>query len=339
MTVQTAYRYTHTVGIFAMEGRGFLNPVDMALRNDGIIYVVNRGDMDLADWLPFKRVTVCNADEDFLGNFSTGGTGDGEIMWPVSIALDQDENVYISDEALQRISVFDRQGSFLRKWGTQGSGEGEFDRPAGMAFDSDGNLLLVDSHNNRIQRYTREGRYLGGWGRAGAGDGEFNLPWGLTIDGAGNVYVADWRNDRIQKFDPDGKHLASVGESGQGDGQLSRPASVAIDGEGNLCIADWGNERVQILDSTGKFIAKYRGESGVSKWGQDYFLSNPEELAEREKADLEPDVDLYPDDYVRDESAIVEKLFWGPISVEVDSQGRLYVLESCRNRIQVYQKA
>ena len=142
----------------------------------------------------------------------------------------------------------------------------------------------------------------------------------------------------FQKFDAQGGFLASYGTSGRGDGEFSRPSGVAVDGEGNIYIADWGNERVQVLSPDGGFLAKFRGESGLSKWGESYFIANQDELEERQKANLEPDLSLSPTDDLREESASIEKFFWGPISVKVDDQGRLYVVESCRHRIQVYCK-
>ena len=33
-----------------------------------------------------------------------------------------------------------------------------------------------------------------------------------------------------------------------------------------------------------------------------------------------------------------EKLFWGPLAVEVDDDGRIFVVESARSRIQVFRK-
>ncbi len=338
MTTQSLLQYSHTVGFYAMTGRGFYNPIDVAIRNDGVMYVLNRAGPEVAGRLEFKRVTMCTLEEEFLGDFSSGGAADGQLMWPAAIALDADSNVYISDEALQRISIFDREGNFLTKWGTQGSGEGQFDKPAGLLFDPEGNLLVVDGGNCRVQRYTKEGRFLGQWGGYGAGPGQFNYPWGITSDGAGNIFVADWRNDRIQKFDPDGGHLDSFGTPGDGDGEFNRPASVAIDRDGDIYVADWGNERLQVLSPNGGFRAKLRGESGISKWGQDYFLSNQDELEERHKADLEPHIEPTETDFLRYQSGSVEKLFWGPTSVRIDQRDNIYVVDSCRFRIQVFRK-
>jgi DNA-binding beta-propeller fold protein YncE len=336
---QTQYRYSHTIGFYAQNGRGFNNPVDVALGHDGVLYVLNRAGSDIELRMPYKRVTMCTLDEEYLGEFSSGGPADGQLMWPTAIVTDADGNVYIADEALQRISIFDGRGRFLAKWGVKGSGQGEFDRPAGLAFDADQQLLVVDGLNHRIQRYTKDGRFLGQWGKAGRGAGELNLPWGIAVDRAGDVYVADWRNDRLQKFDAQGRHLATYGTSGRGEGEFSRPSGVAVDAKGNIYVADWGNERVQVLSPDGSVVAKLRGESGLSKWGESYFIANQDELEERRKADLEPELHLLPSDDLREESASIEKLFWGPIAVKVDDQGRLFVVESCRHRIQVYRQA
>ena len=329
-------QYEKTIGFYAPDGRGFFNPVDFALGRGEIIYVLNRVISGYEFAISPKRITIVSLAEEFLGQFSSTGTGDDQLAWPVSIAIDKDENVYVSDEGLHRISIFDKQGQYLSKWGVNGNGDGEFDGPAGITFDGDDNLLVVDSVNNRIQRYARDGQFLGGWGKGGSGDGEFNLPWGITVDHVGDVYVADWRNDRIQKFDSQGKYLASWGSPGQGDGEFRRPSWVAVDQRGNMYVTDWGNERVQALGPDGSYLSEYRGEATESKWADAYFVSTPDELEERRKSDLEPPLELRPEDFLRDESANIEKLFWTPTSVKIDDEGRLYVLESCRHRIQIY---
>ena len=339
VTTDQLYNYSHTIGLYALLGRGFNNPVDMAFGKDGMIYVLNRAGPEVSSRLPYKRVSMCTVDERYLGEFSSGGVEDGQMMWPSSIATDRDGNVYVSDEALQRVTIFDSRGRYLDKWGAKGRADGEFNRPSGIAFDADDNLLVTDSLNCRVQRYTREGRFLESWGRPGRADGEFNLPWGIHVDSGGHVLVADWRNDRVQRFGPDGRHIATYGATGDGDGEFNRPAGVTTDAYGNIYVADWGNERVQALRPDGGFLAVLRGESGISKWGLEYFEANAEELHERRKSDMEPELGTLARGSLREESASIEKLFWGPTAVNVDDEGRLFVVESCRFRIQVYQRA
>ena len=185
--------------------------------------------------------------------------------------------------------------------------------------------------------FNTEGQYLSQWGGEGSGDGQFNLPWGIALDSQSNVYVADWRNDRIQKFDAEGRFLTSFGESGDGDGQFSRPSGVAVDPEGYIHVADSGNERVQILGPDGSFQLKLRGQATLSKWAQEFLAANPDEMQERDKSNLVPDLPPHLDTpYLI--SAQTEQYFWGPISVDLDSEGRLYITEANRHRIQIYQK-
>ena len=39
-----------------------------------------------------------------------------------------------------------------------------------------------------------------------------------------------------------------------------------------------------------------------------------------------------------EESAHIEKFFWGPTSVKLDESGRVYVTESNRHRVQIFER-
>ena len=332
-----ALDYVKTIGIVsaAFSGRGFANPYDAALSADGRIFVLNRCDPDRASAI---RVGICDLDEAYVGEFGGGGgSGDGQFIWPVGLALDSREHACVTDEYLHRVTIFDSSGAFLAKWGDHGSGEGQLDGPAGIAVDTEDNVYVVDQNNSRVQKFSAKGEYILQWGKAGDGEAEFNLPWGIGIDPRGYVYVADWRNDRVQKFTDSGEFVASYGESGNGDGQFNRPSSVAVDALGYIYVADWGNERVQVLGPDGSFQLKLRGQATLSKWADDYYAVNPEEKVERDRAQLVPDLP----EHLRTPyhvSSQTEPYFWGPVSVKLDKQQRLYVVESNRHRIQVYQK-
>lgn len=329
--------YVKTIGIVneGSDGRGFASPYDLSFSKDDRIFVLSRADPFLFAAI---RVGICNFDEEYLGEFGNGyGPGDGQFLWPVATAFDSKDRLYITDEQNQRVSIFDSSGNYLGKWGVVGDGDGELNGPAGIAIGAEDNVYVADQHNNRIQKFTTDGQYLSQWGTEGTGDGQFNLPWGVSLDSQGDVYVADWRNDRIQKFSPDGEFLAKFGETGEGDGQFHRPSSVAVDPEGYIYVADWGNERVQVLRPDGSYLLKLRGQATLSKWAEDFFASNPDERRERDRSNMVPQVlpHLSTPYHV---SAQTESYFWGPVSVKLDRVGRLYVTESNRGRVQIYQK-
>ena len=325
--------YVDTVGFVADQGgRGFHLPVDMVVRGDGRIYVASRSH---AEALRIVGIQIVSLGHEYFGQIGGHGRGDGQMTSPTALALDSQENLYLADGSLQRITVYDREGNYVSKWGTPGSADGEIGGPSGLAFDSDDNLLLVDHKNHRVQRFTKDGRYLGQFGSLGSGDGDFNLPWGITVDEQGLIYVADWRNDRIQKFTGDGEFVAKLGTSGDGDGQLNRPSGVAVDSEGRVYVADWGNQRVQVMAPDGTFLAKLRGQATLSAWAQEYLEANADEL--RARSTYVPVYEVDTDD-PHEASARIEPYFWDPVTVTLDKQERLYVLETGRHRFQVYQK-
>lgn len=333
--LQKRIEYSHSIGLSTMAGRGFYYPVDTAIDGDGKLYTVSRSlDGDVRG----LRVTVYDLDSEYFGTFGEHGTGDGQFIWPTAILRDSDGNTYVADEYTNRIVIFDSEWKPRSTWGDAGAAPGELDGPSGLAFDVQGDLLVVDHQNHRVQRFTKDGVYVSGFGTKGAGDGEFELPWGITVDDNGDILVADWGNDRIQRFSSDGAFLAKYGKPGRCDGELHRPAAVTVDGEGYLYIADWGNERVQIFGPDGAFVQGLKGEATDSKWAEDFLRINVEEAEARSKADMEKDIDFFVDD-PHEVSSHIEKYFWAPTSVKLDDQGRLYVTESNRHRLQIYKRA
>ena len=331
----TILEYDLTVGLSAMEGRGFYYPTDTAIAPNGRLYVPNRS-VEGAD--RGIRVTVCDIDSEYYGTFGYSGHEPGEFVWASCIAADSEGRLFISDEYTNRITVFDLDGNFQAIWGTQGSDEGQLDSPSGLAIGADGSVYVSDTHNHRVQRFTSGGVFLASFGSHGTGDGEFDLPWGLTVAPGGDVYVADWGNDRIQRFSAAGEFVATYGSSGTGDGELQRPSGVAVDERGYMYISDWGNERVQVLDPDGRFLQKLRGQATESKWAKIFLNVNKEEGDARQRADLEPDIELFDPDDPHEESSHIEKLFWAPVSIKLDDSGRLYVTEANRHRIQIYRR-
>lgn len=341
MSTQTAssaflLEYVKTIGLVTNNlGRGFVNPYDVAFSKDGRIFVLNHCDSVRQALI---RVGICNFDEDYLGEFGKGyGSEDGQFRSPVAMAGDSQDRLYITDELNHRVAIFDSSGNFLNKWGVFGSGAGELNGPAGIAINAEDDVYIVDQHNSRVQKFSADGKYIMQWGEAGSGPAQFNLPWGAAVDFQGNVYVADWRNDRIQKFSPDGEFLVSFGEPGEGDGQFYRPSAVAVDREGYIYVADWGNERVQVLGPDGSFQLKLRGQATLSRWAEEFLAVNPEEKRTREMSNLVPQLPphLNTPHHI---SSQTEPYFWGPVSVKLDRRGWLYVTETNRHRIQIYQR-
>ena len=317
-TTTATYVYSHTVGMDDFSGRAFREAVDLALGPEGMIYLVQRGT-------PIHRnvsVKVCNVDEEWFGDFGEYGSEPGQMVWPAGIAVDAQQRLYVTDEWNQRVTVYDTQGNLLGQWGEAGDGDGQLDRPSGIAVDNNQDLLVVDARNHRVQRFTGNGRFLGKWGSFGGGDGQLNMPWGVAVNREGQVYVTDWRNDRVQKFSPQGEFLLKWGEPGSGPGQFNRPAGIAVDGDGDVYVADWHNHRVQAFNAGGEFLAELAGDATMSTWGAQLLAANPIMQEQRRVAK-----DLGQ-----------ERFLLLPRGVQTDAQNRVFIMDSGKSRVQIYQK-
>ena len=325
-------KYLDTNGFGAAQGgRGYYLPVDIAVRSDGRIYVLSRGDAIQGG----NGIKITDIEHHYFETISGRGTDPGKFISATAIAFDAGDRLFMADEVLQRITIFDAENNYVSHWGTEGSGPGEFDGPSGIAFDRDGNLLVVDDKNQRVQRYTPDGEYINSFGSGGTGDGEFNYPWGVTVAPDGNIYVADWRNDRIQRFTHEGEFIDACGASGRGEGQFDRPSNVAVDSDGNIFVADWGNQRVQAFDKDWNFQTSIRGAGELSPWATEYIDANADEKAARATFDPYPELDV---DDPHEVSARTEPYFWDPVSVTMHGENALLVLETGRHRFQVYEK-
>ena len=326
--LRAGFPYLRTIGEFTNTSW----PLDIAFGKEGRLYVLVSGGSG--------PVSILNLDDEDLGSFGAPGFGlrlpsykcnmgnedrpvqEGALLGQAQIAVDQNELVYVSDEATDRVTVYDRHGEYIRSWGERGSGDGQMDHPTGMAFDVEDNLYVVDSMNHRVLKFTRDGRPLDKWGSHGRSPGQFDTPWGIHIDEPGFIYIADWRNDRIQKFTAEMDFVWEFGVSGSQDGELNRPSGVAVDSDGDLYVCDWGNNRVQLFDPSGRFVQKFTGDATLSKSIlRRMFTRNALYRRHRESGSLE-----------------MEKMFGRPRSVRIDREGHMFVPDYECMRIQVYKK-
>ncbi len=317
-TQARAYQYDHTIGMDDFAGRSFRNLADLALGLNEMLYVLQRGESLHHN----VAVKICNVGEEWFGDFGSFGSGPGQMVWPAGIAVDSAERLYVTDEWNQRVSVFDAEGNLLDEWGSSGHGDGQLNRPSGIAFDADENLLIVDARNHRVQRFTRSGRFLGKFGGHGQGPGQLNMPWGVALSPNGEIYVTDWRNDRVQKFTSQGEFILEWGTSGSGPAQFNRPAGIAVDRDGDVYVVDWHNNRVQTFTDDGEYLDELIGDATMSAWGGQLMAANPVMEGHRQTA-------KYPER---------EGRLFLPRSVKVDGQNRIFIVDSCKGRLQVYRK-
>ena len=67
----------------------------------------------------------------------SGQTEPGMFLYPQHLAIDLENNVYVTDLGNSRVQKFDDQGNFIGAWGANGRDAGQFGYPSGIAIADD----------------------------------------------------------------------------------------------------------------------------------------------------------------------------------------------------------
>ena len=205
--------------------------------------------------------------------------GAGHFIMPHGLSIDHEDNVWLTDVALQQVFKFTHDGKLLLTLGERskaGDDQSHFNLPTDVAVLPDGSFYVSDGYRNtRVVKFTAEGRYDFEWGKKGEEPGHFNLPHGVAVDAQGRVYVCDRSNSRIQVFDGKGKFL----DQWKG-AHIGRPYGVTVGPNGHIFIIDGGEPslkqvergRAIELDSAGKVrdtFGSFGKEPGQFQLGHD----------------------------------------------------------------------
>jgi NHL repeat len=160
-----------------------------------------------------------------------------------------------------------------------------FDSPRGLDADPHGTVFVPDYNNDTIEEITPAGvvtTIAGLPGVAGTNDGigasaRFNQPRRVVVDKLGNLFVADAFNHLIREITPVGTNwmvttiagLAGVSGTNDGIGAAARfkqPSGVALDLAQNLYVADNQNRTIRLLVPVGTnwLVSTIAGLPGVS---------------------------------------------------------------------------
>ena len=147
-------------------------------------------------------------------SFGQKGKSVGMLNMPWGMAVNDQDEIAVTDCGNHRVSVFSSDGTHLRSFGRVGNNNGQFQWPKGIACDSHGNIVVADSGNHRVQVFDRNGNFLSKFGEQGSLDHQLQYPEGLSINGNGDIIVADRGNKLIKIFSSSGEYLRKFGGLG-----------------------------------------------------------------------------------------------------------------------------
>jgi len=166
---------------------------------------------------------------------------------PAYVAVDADDNIYLTELGRSVVSVLQPNGGFLRTIGL-----GVLRLPTGIWVDKQNQrLYAADWIRGEILSFDLEGKLLQVFGGFGTAPGQLNHPLDILVYRS-TLVVLDAGNSRFELFDLQGK-VRSIWPYGPN----RTPIALACDAAGNLYYADLDSGGLVAMDPQGKVLAGF----------------------------------------------------------------------------------
>jgi sugar lactone lactonase YvrE len=248
------------------------------------------------------------------------------------LAIDAQDRLYAVGDS--KLVVFSLQGELLGSWATERPGYSVAVTPSGTVYVG---------QSGQVQLFDPDGKLLDTWrdpDRMGL----------ITAIGFSGDYVllADAKDRCIRRYDQHGKYLGEIGRDNRMKGFLipNRHLDFAVDAAGVIHAGNPGKHRVERYGLDGQLLGHWGRFDGRDPAGFSG-CCNPTNIALTRRGDLvvttkaEPLVKVYTTDGKL--LALVGQGDFDPncknMDVAVDSQGRIYVIDTVRLQICVFAPA
>ncbi|MBO9540125.1 NHL repeat-containing protein [bacterium] len=232
------------------------------------------------------------------------GTTNYGFKDPAGLAVDAQDNLYVSDVNNRRILKYDASGNFLMGFGgnqvwvapatasipAHRNDTGYF-RNYGLDLDRNGNIYIGGYSDNRAYVFSPSGQFLRAIGQGttwtatasvtwatGSVPSTFNSCWHVRVDKTdGTMYVSDF-NERVQVFTSNGDYVRTISTVTADKPDQRTAGFFELGPDGNVYVAAYGSNPgpnfYQVFTRTGTLLSRF-GEFGTGN-GQ---LQNPETIA------------------------------------------------------------
>jgi len=164
-----------TKGVPGEDGSHFNRPTDIAFGRDGGFYI--------SDGYGNKRIARFDRDLNFLGQWGSEGTGEGQFLLPHALTTDGEGRVCVADRENWRVEIFTPEGEFIEQWTHIG-------KPFGVVYAPDGFFYVCDGENGRVTKLDPQGEVVGFFGEPGEGLGQLSGAHDITVAENGDILVA-----------------------------------------------------------------------------------------------------------------------------------------------------
>lgn len=260
-------------------GAKFNLPEGVDIDSKGNIIVADRDNHVIRRVSPTGEVSTIAGIVGEKG-FADGASGTAKFFSPLKVAVDAQDNIYVTDRDNQRIRkiaaitgvVSTVAGDGAKAFKDGPAAEAQFNNPIDVAVATDGTIYVTESGNHRVRKIsggivsTLVGSSAGYKDGTGT-EAQLNDPSGIAIDKDGNLLVADRRNHRIRKITPAGVVTTIAGsgagyvDGASGSAKFSHPWGVSAGKDGSIYVADASNNAIRMMSPDGVW-STIGGDSG-----------------------------------------------------------------------------
>ena len=269
-------------------------------------------------------------------SFGKRGSTHGMFNGPWGIAVNDKDEIAVTEHGNHRIQIFRSDGTHLRSFGREGNHQGELNHPTGITFYNN-NIIVSDTDNHRIQIFDDQGHYLDQFGGKGRLNHQLECPCGLSIDSDGNIIVADLNNKSIKIFTLDGQFLRRIGEKGSFIDPIH-----CIQHDNYFIVSDKGDHCIKVFDKQGKFLYNFGTMgAGDGKFNLPFCLSVDKagHLLVCDSSNHRMQVFKLNGEFITrfGTTGKENEKMKSPVSTAFLSNGRIIVTEFGNNRVQVFE--
>ncbi|WP_242157531.1 6-bladed beta-propeller [Aestuariivivens sediminis] len=184
--------------------------------------------------------------------------GQGKLLAPVNMAIDDQDNMFIVDIRAKVIKTFNKNGSF-----TGAIGGDELVKPSDVDLMNN-KLYVCDTDNNRINIYDKNsGAHLSYIPKAEPKTEEWLFkPTNICVTDS-EIHVSDTGANCVKTYTLDGQYVRKTGSYGTKVGQFARTKGISVDKENNLYVVDGAYQNVQIFNDKGETLMAFGAMKGL----------------------------------------------------------------------------
>ncbi|MDQ6695704.1 MAG: hypothetical protein M3014_15055, partial [Chloroflexota bacterium] len=245
------------------------------------------------------------------------------------LAVLPDGRIVVGDTGSHQLIFYSKEG---RQIATAGN-EQSFKVLSDVATDKAGNIACLDAENGDVRIFNSSGQQTSRIPHT-----LLNLAHssGITYGPDGKIYIADTARGRVLRVAADGSRVeAEMHGGGEGMEPLDQPLDVAVTTDNNVYVVDLRGRVVHLNAQGGADkewmlpVGSTRGGSHMAVWGRQLAVTNPDT---GRVSTIDPNQGVVRG--LRDTGTASLQLTM-PIGIAAGPDGRLYVLDSQGERIEI----